>query len=258
MELKINALTVSVNYHDELKLLIPRWAPFLSSWTIVTKPEDVVTVQMASDAGLRCHQTSIFTANGATFNKGGALEEARKCMPWSDWILLLDSDIVPEAGWYERLKRETLASGNLYSAARYQCNNYRGGYAAIDDPTLGMIRDDLGVGYFQLFHSSDPHASVPPGGDLIEPFWLHAGNYDDRLKVRWERLHRRALSIRLVHLGDSNNWFGKGNHEAMRRMRDERLRRGGRWDHERIGIPQDSGQKNSRQIPILPARRRIR
>lgn len=231
--MKINALTVSVNYHDELQLMIPRVKLPLASWTIITSTQDKKTAEIARNAGINCHVTDIFYLNGAKFNKGAAMEEARVQMPWKDWILFLDSDIVPEEKWFEKVCAARPIPGNLYSSKRRQCHDFSLGYRSIDDPSLQPLPDAIGVGYFQLFHVSDPHLRNRPG-PIIETQWAHAGNYDDRFRVRWPDDRRKDLKIRLVHLGKNDNWCGKGNELAMQAVREERKRRGGRWDHEVI------------------------
>lgn len=75
---------------------------------------------------------------------------------------------------------------------------------------------------------------------LIDTHWTHAGNYDSRFLNRWPRQLRLELPIRLMHLGLRNNWLGLGNAAGFTKMQEERVRRGGRWDHERIpGTPVD-------------------
>lgn len=226
--MRIHALTVSVQYADWLAYSIDRWAPYLSSWTIVTDLKDEATVELARSRNLNIHRTNVFYEGGATFNKGAALEEARRqVVPWEDWFLLIDADIVPERGWFSNLVQADPRPGSIYGAWRYQCEDL----ADIDNPEWKRITSDgIAVGYFQLFHTSDLAIRQLP---VIETCWRHGGVYDCHLKDRWPATLRVPLPIRLTHLGERDNWWGRGNTEAFAAMLQERRRCGG-YDHERI------------------------
>lgn len=223
--MKIHALTVCVNYADLLALSIGRWRESIESLVVVTDLRDEASAELARRHKCDLHQTDAFTRDGATFNKGCAIEEARQRMPWRDWILFFDADIVPEAGWIDKLSN--CQPGKLYSARRLECLNVQD----IDSPSLPVIKTDgVGVGYFQLFHATDPHAQ---GAPLIETCWKHAGVYDSHFMHRWEDRDRQLLPLRLVHVGERDNWWGRGNKQAFQQMQDERRRLGG-IEHERI------------------------
>ena len=228
--MKIHGLTVCVNYSDFLEIGIGRLRAGLDSILIVTDESDEDTARVARKYHTQLHRTNIFYANGAAFNKGAAIEEARKTMPWRDWILFFDSDIAPEEGWKLKVEDENPSLGILYSAWRHQCLDV----TRPDDPWQKIRGDGVGCGYFQLFHSADPNLAGEP---LVETHWAHAGCYDSQFMHRWPNYQRKILPIRLAHLcpsGKSENWFGRGNREAFDEMQAERKRRGGRWDHETI------------------------
>lgn len=227
----IHGLTVCVNYADFFRRSIARWMDGLASLTVVTTPEDVETQELATTHGARVFVTDLFTRDGAAFNKGRAMEAARREMPWSDWILFFDSDVVPPAGWSRKL---TLRPGSLYGGYRFDATD--------GDADLGQPRcahDVPGVGYFQLFHASDPAVRVADGEPLLDTHWRHGGNYDNRFMDRWRsrRMKVQEVPFRLAHIGERENWFGRGNRDAFEAMQAERKRRGGTWDHERIEVP---------------------
>lgn len=225
--MKVHGLTVCVDYADYLSVGIERLMSGLESLTVVTTPDDTETRILAERHGARVHETDVFYQRGAAFNKGAAMEEARMEMPWEDWALFVDSDIVPPVNWLLACVAANPAPGNLYSAWRHQCDN-------ADDLNVYSHRirgDGVGVGYWQLFHTSDRALESLP---IVETHWSHAGNYDNGFMHRWPRAHRHILPIRLQHLGQRDNWFGRGQQHAFDAMQAERKRRGGRWDHECI------------------------
>jgi hypothetical protein len=230
--MRIHGLTVCVRYADFLARGIARWMDGLASLTVVTTPEDVETRSLAEAHGARVFATDLFTADGAVFNKGRAMEAARRTMPWSDWILFFDSDVVPPVDWKARLEQTGLRIGALHGCYRFDASD------DVEDRGQPRCAHDVpGVGFFQLFHASDPVVQVADGESLIDTHWIHGGNYDNRFMDRWRsrQIRVRDVPFRVAHIGERENWFGRGNRDAFEAMQVERKRRGG-WAHERIEV----------------------
>lgn len=276
--MRIHALTVCVGKDDHLAIAMPRWVEGLRSLTIVTDGTDVATQEVAitldaltrhGSHGTYCpvylHRTDAFTRDGAAFNKARAMEEARISMPWSDWILFIDADVVPPRDWKTRIEATNPEPGHLYGCWRYQCDDVARVDHLLADPSAQRIKGDgMGVGYFQLFHADDKGAlggwagsrymdwakttragfnsaiDSPVSGPLLETDWQHGGVYDCHFMDRWRpprrdrNLIREIPSMRVAHLGPRDGWWGRGNDAAFSAMMAERRRRG-TYDHERIG-----------------------
>ncbi len=215
--MKIHAITVCVDYADKLAQSIERWGSGLASLTIVTELGDEDTTAVGLRARARLAFTDVFWRGGALFNKGLAIEEARRrYLPPRDWHLFLDADVVPPEDWLAQLEAFEPQASMLYGARRIY-------------PDGRPIRDPELAGFFQLFHSSDPRAKAP----LATNFY-HAGNYDSDFISRWPLNKQRILPLTLVHLGEPRrNWCGVGNDAAMERLRRER-REGKSWRQETI------------------------
>jgi hypothetical protein len=230
----IHGLTVCVDYAEFLSVGIFRWLDGLASLTIVTSPHDEETMALARvDPKVQIVVTDLFYRDGAAFNKGRAMEAARLEMPWTDWILFFDADVVPPDDWGRQI-----ADINPYPQALHGAYRFEGDRDHLDDRGQPPCAYDVpGVGYFQLFHSTDPRVQTAPGEPLIDVCWTHAGNYDNRFMDRWraEGIRVRPLPFRLAHIGERENWFGRGKREDFLAMQAERRRRGGRWDHETLG-----------------------
>lgn len=226
-QMKINGLVVCVNYSDWLTHSISRWYNYLDSLTVVTDLKDLHTAELISRyPGIKVHPTNTFYANGAMFNKGAAMEEARLRMPWKDWILFFDADVVPEPDWYTKLTQFTLKEDTLYGCYRHQCDDI----SDIDSPRWRVIPDaPCDGGYFHLFHSSRYRKENP----LLETCWPHAGVYDSHFKERFPMNQRVVLPLRVTHLGEPENWCGRGNKAAMRELLRQRVLQKG-YQHERL------------------------
>lgn len=242
--MRIHGLVVSVNYADMLEKSIGLWRDGLFSLTIVTDEQDLKTKKLADQCQALCHQTDVFYAHGAAFNKGAAQQEAWAWVPKEDWVLLFDADVIPPADWKRQLEDAVPCPGLLYGCFRYDEHGQK-------------IKDDThGYGYFQLFHASDPLAQRDPFFDID---WVHAGNGDSNIMLRWRNAGRLAppLPLRLTHPGGkSENWFGRGKHAEFQRMQAERARRGGGWksvEGERIKT-RESGAESSASAEPSEAR----
>lgn len=214
--MKIHALTVSVGYGDFLERGVTRWRAGLASLVVVTSPADGRTAAVARAAGVPVHVTSAFYEDGAYFNKGRAMEEARRFLPPADWHLFIDADVVPHMDWLKRVVSQRPRPGTLHGARRVQ----EGGEPILDAELAG---------FFQLFHSTDSRGRAP-----LERNFVHAGNYDSAFMLRWPPSQQRILELELLHLGEpGRNWCGIGNEEAAEAIRAAR-RRGRSWRDEVI------------------------
>lgn len=207
--MKIHGMTVSVGYADLLGKGLDSWLNGLDTLTVVTDHEDIKTIDMARRAGCRVFMTDTFYDDGAVFNKGKAASQAvEMALPWMDWVLTFDADIIPPDDWRQVIeaRREEIHPGYLYGATRI-----------LDTGTA--YRDNELAGFFQLWHTSDPNVQRRP---LYETCWRHAGGYDSEFQGRWLSAmedRRILLPLEMEHQGYAGaNWWGRGNHQDLRRM----------------------------------------
>lgn len=214
-------LTISVNYSDELRQTLPGWKRLLGRVIVVTDYDDEATAQVALENNCEIFKTTRFYANGATFNKGGALEEARRHLfRWDAWIAVFDADIIAP----DRIPWDQCSPGVLYGAPRM-----------LEDGRVLMERE--WPGYFWLFHGTDPRLNQEPW--FTE--WKHAGCYDSEFEQRWPRNMKVKFPFPVRHIGQTGrNWWGKGNDSAMEVMIAERKAKRSH-QHERLGREADSG-----------------
>jgi len=228
--MKINGLVCCVDYWQWLTPNLGRWFEGLDSLTIVTSTEQTLPELQ----GITLVRTDLFYKDGAVFNKGRAMEYARRIMPWTDWILFFDADVIPEKGWKAKIEAQNPQPGSLYGCWRLDARCV----SDVDNPGLQRFPTDApGVGYFQLFHSTDPVVNGPL--PLIATNFVHGGNYDNIFMDRWRNSARpiRSLDLRLVHVGERDNWFGIGHREMFAAMQKARSR-GQNWRNEVISKKQ--------------------
>lgn len=221
--MRVNILLVCIDngcYADHLEKSLPVWMKHAASVTVVTDLKDERTPIVAHKYGALLHRTNIFYEDGRLFGKYAAMEEARvKVMPYYDWILFTDADILPPDDWLEQIKKANPSIGDLYGCSRVMDS--------------GKVTKAVGeiAGFFQLFHVDDPSVRQTP---ILNPAWLHCGNGDSELAFRWPPENRIHLPIEVRHFGpDGVNWCGADKPEEMIRIRIDR-QKGRNWRSEVI------------------------
>lgn len=94
MKIKLQVVTVSVNYSDFLEHTIKENKNLFDKWIIVTDTKDNKTKELCEINGILCVQTDVFYENGANFNKYAAINKGLKYIDDDAWVLFLDSDII--------------------------------------------------------------------------------------------------------------------------------------------------------------------
>lgn len=218
-------ITVCVEYDDILRHTLPRNRGHFSEYIIVTSPSDLKTQDLARNLGCELVITNVFYADGASFNKGAAMEEGLKLIRSREsWVTILDADIVLPEKIPFGLCRDT-----LYGPLRYMVSSKDIGSWLLhgDSGLLAAGPDgDSGefAGYCQIFHSS---SSCLVGRESWYPSrWSHCGGCDSDFQALFT--HRSRCSWRVVHLGeDCINWCGRVSERldgARIRDADDRLR----------------------------------
>ncbi len=229
--MKIEALTVCVDYCDVFSRTLPVWAGTLDRLVVVTAPDDHETQALcAKYEQVQVWKTDAFYRDGASFNKGRAIQEGLTLWWWDDWQLFFDADILPPPDWREQISGK-LDPLKLNGANRWQLPEGSDAVIASDD--MRCHNDNEFPGYFQLFNAFDP--AVKDKDTLIDTCWTHAGNYDSSFQARWgfryDHAQKIRLPLKLLHLGAVNsNWFGLRCGDSKQRTQDmyrERTRKGG-------------------------------
>lgn len=201
--MRIDAITSCVGelYSGYLERTLPAWFDTCDSITIVKDEDGFGTVHLWDGRGLmRFVKTDAFTRYGASFNKGAALNVAYAAAQPTDWVLHFDCDMLPPSDW--RTVFESQAQpGCIYGAPRFSTEG------------ASNNRLDRPIGYFQLWHVSDPASWRWP---IFQTWHAHAGAYDVEFLEQWPTDRWRMLPIRLTHLGRGHrNWFGVHNQAQM-------------------------------------------
>jgi len=229
-DMKIEAVTVCVNYSDYLAHTLPFNKYIFDHLTVVTTPDDKDTANVCEFYHIQCVKTNAF---GKDFNKARGINVGLSYLSRSDWICIFDSDILflPRSRYL--LEIAGLQKDCLYSAHRMMCPSYEAFAEWLVKPTVETECDiylhnksfplgtqigkltkdpkdpaDLGwtaLGYLQIFNENGgPHKYYPEN---------HPGfaTSDLQFSYNWPR-HKRILipEFNVLHLStDDNDKMGK-------------------------------------------------
>lgn len=203
--MKINAITICVNYSDILSITLPRMLEHFNSVTIVTDLQDTDTWNLARN-GVKILRTNAFYKNESKFNKGAAMDEALRQA--TGYTCIIDADI-----YLPSLMSFDFIDGCLHSPYR----------RIMEKP--GLIPDEKDwkklpegwerrnkefAGYFQLFHADDP--KFKDGSPWYERSqWTTARGCDSEFFYRWRPNNLvRLEQFEVLHLGPMKiNWEGR-------------------------------------------------
>lgn len=204
MNIKPNALMVSVDFSDFLDITLEYNRHHFERVVVVTTSQDIDTRIVAAKNDADVFTTDSFYETGAIFNKHKPLEEGLDFLGREGWLCLIDTDIL----WPKTLPAFDLEVGSIYGPTRRVMEHIE--FPIPDDWEafpLYLPKSPLIAGYSQIFHASD---SVLGGSPWHETNWKHAGGADTFFQQKWSKQNRRRLPFSVLHLGEVGmNWCGR-------------------------------------------------
>jgi hypothetical protein len=171
--MRIEAVTVCVDYADFLEVTLPSMRAAVDDLVVVTAPSDRRTRELCRREEVRAVITTAMHDHGRRFSLGAAVDAGLRALPLTDWTLVIDADIVLPSGIHRTLQYLKLDRDKLYGIDRVHCRGWdaarrfttlprqvRGAEvpflrdfpvgARISMPELGY----LPCGYFQLWNAA--------------------------------------------------------------------------------------------------------
>lgn len=134
--MKIEAVTVCVNYSDFLAHTLPHNKNLFNKLVVVTDTKDLKTKQICDFYNVLCVQTDAFYEDGDVINKGKGINEGLKHLDMDGWVVHLDSDIYLPPLTRSILENLELDDKTLYGIDRMMCPTYESWINFIDNPSL--------------------------------------------------------------------------------------------------------------------------
>jgi hypothetical protein len=235
--LKIEAVTVCVNYADFLSEVAKVNRGLFDDWVIVTEASDMATREVCRRMNLRC-LLSHDGRRGGDFAKGSLVERGLQHLSADGWRLHIDADVALPHDFRHRLLAAHLQQDVLYGVDRLMVKSWAQWQQVIKSGYLQGGQYDyhcrttthpglpvgtrwchpqhgyVPIGFFQLWHSSEDEWH----GVRVKPYPQNHGNAcrtDVQHGLQWDR-HKRELIPELfaVHLESEQsprgaNWNGR-------------------------------------------------
>lgn len=237
--MKVEAVTVCVNYSSELEEVADANRRLLDRWIVVTTPQDKQTLNV-------CAKYSIETIVSTEVERGGDFAKARlinkglRMLKGDSWLLHLDADMALPLDFHQCLDDAYLIPGNIYGSFRLCCPGpvcwdsirAQGLYSRERNwlvefrkrhPScyVGGIPCGPGVGYtpigfFQLWHGSE--TLVHKHNRKMYPITHgNAARTDTQFAMLWDRANRILIpELMCFHLEHAEakefmgyNWRGR-------------------------------------------------
>jgi len=122
--MKIEAISVCVNYSDYLKVSLPINKQIVDNIIIVTRSDDFETINTCKENNVKCIATDEFNNHPSGFNKFKGINKGLEILDKDGWILFLDCDIVLDPlsrRVFDNLKLDPTC---LYGCDRVNCIGY--------------------------------------------------------------------------------------------------------------------------------------
>ncbi len=229
--MKIEAVSVCVNYSDFLAHTLPHNRTLFDKLVIVTDTKDLKTKAICDYYNVTCVQTDSFYENGSKINKGKGINEGLKHLDRDGWVVHLDSDIYLPPLTRSILEILDLDHQTIYGIDRMMCPTYESWLNFIDSPSplhegwiyVHTTAFPMGVriaeyknkgwepiGFFQMWH--------PEGSDVRDYPGEHGSvdRSDVLFAKKFPRAKRQLLpEIIAVHIDSEElvtmgkNWQGR-------------------------------------------------
>jgi hypothetical protein len=232
--MKIEAITVCINYADILRVAVPENQHLLDDWIIVTSPDDDETREVCRRHNLRC-VLSEEHRRGGPFNKGRLIQRGFDQINGSDWVLHVDGDVVLPRRFRELLDWAHLDHRCIYGADRCNVVGYEAwqklksekgcwdnhGYQNnltirqnVGSRWVSKLHGYVPIGFFQLTSGSE----IKDRGIHLKTYPYSHGDCaraDIQFALQWDRRYRQLLpEVVVLHLESEaaplgKNWKGR-------------------------------------------------
>jgi hypothetical protein len=202
--MRIDALTVCVNYADFLALTLPHNLRFVDRLLVVTEEGDKDTQRLCSYHNVPYIFSRRVHENGAAFNKSKAINEGWKTLAPRGQFLLIDADtLIPPS-----MDRAYFSNpDHFYCSYRVYLNSYEEyeqWYKGKYQPPQPAV-NDAGGGYFQCFNINSQYLCglYPEAGE-------EGVDTDLDFLSMWPTASLNIIPWTCAHIGPINTNFSGG------------------------------------------------
>ena len=228
--MKLEAVTVCVDYSDFLAFTIPLNRTYFDRYVIVTSESDTKTQLLCDYYNVTCVRTNAFYEAGATFNKAKGINEGIKRLSLDGAVLHLDADIYLPPLFRTIFEKLNLDKKSVYGFDRFNCKGFDKWIEFLSNPKLiyknWCYQDNNIFPKVDRFMPYYDEGYIPIGfAQLWFPresgisFYPQEHGYADRTDVlfakQWEKGYRKFIPELIgIHLESNDaingiNWKGR-------------------------------------------------
>lgn len=228
--MKLEAVTVCVNYADFLAHALPWNRHLFDRWVVVTSEADQRTRDLCEHHHVECVSTDAFFSGDRAFAKAAGINAGLSVLDKDGWVAHLDADIVLPPRSRQMIEQATLDPASIWGCDRVLCESFddwsryvawpevmhscqtfiQAGHFPLG-PRVGRLDRDgwSPIGFFQLWHPGESGIATYPDHGNVD-------RSDMAFARQWPR-NRRGLIPELVaiHLASEaeeamgTNWRGR-------------------------------------------------
>ena len=238
---RIEAVSVCVNYSDFLAETAAQNRGMLDRWIIVTSRTDEATVDLCHRLNLECIRTDDFFKDGSQFNKGRAIDRGLGMLGHDEWLLHIDADIALPTDFRESLLDADLDTECLYGADRHMLSSWEEWQAwktagstrsyhcyqqmtkwpvgALDGHSIRLCTDRVLSALARICRHQEGRATP------CYPEWhSNAARADVKFALQWDRRRRQVLpEVIVAHLESGASPMVRTGTDGNRRRLQPRL-----------------------------------
>jgi hypothetical protein len=182
----LEGITICVDYADYLEHTLPYIKNHFDKFVVVTTEKDLATQKVCDDNGIEFVITNRLYEDDAKFNKGKGLNDGFKKLSKSDWIVVLDSDIILKSDFRDKINSELhlLNKEVLYGTKRMKFRYYEDYIKWKETGETKMWEGDPVIcsGFFQLFNAN----STKIDKSCIYPETVKSALGDITFRSKWD------------------------------------------------------------------------
>lgn len=122
---KLDIVIVCVGYDDYLNITLPYAVANSDACYVVTTKDDTKTADVVLEHGARLIISDRLKEAGAPFAKGKGINDALEQIKPTDWVLVMDADILLHKAFKKNLFSKIINPGVLYYTRRWGARDYR-------------------------------------------------------------------------------------------------------------------------------------
>jgi len=212
---KLEAVIISVDYSDVLKITLSENHHIFDNIIVVTTPKDKKTQNVCKKyENCTVVLTDSFYEDGCKFNKGKGINIGYEHLKYKQWIANIDSDVVLPKNFKDLFFSLKINKEHLYWLRRIEFPTKKEWNCFLETGKCNPPRiEEDAIGFLQIFNYNSKVFTLLRKYNDNKPYCelsSDASISDLEFKNKWDQKLRTLIRIPCYHLGEyEKNWNGR-------------------------------------------------